>query len=486
MTRTAAGRVKDRCRRIVRRNAGRPWAVALLLVVVAGFGLRFYTSLTPVEKDKGKDSRVYALIAENLYEHGRFGDATIAHPSDWSPGAPLLYAAVYFATGGVHPGAARLAVDLLGTATIVLVFLIAKRLVRRPRRPWARPLAGLVGASLTAFYPTLVWMNHRFYTEPIAAFLLAAAVLAFLWCGDTPADRDARGRIFDRGKPWRFAVPGLLLGLLALVRPDYLPFGFLFGALAFFGASRSFSTNRRSIRAGLVATAVLMIAFVLPIVPWTVRNAVVLDRFVPISTGGGKVLYEGTFLPGDGNEHGWLMHWIPRYDSLRRADRQGEPVTPQEVKDTDADPILDRIAAERFPDLPRDQALSRLARENLDRYLVGDPFGYLSMTIAKIPEMWTHVAPPAVDRRWWAVAYHLVALAFGLLGLVLLTLRRRFEAAIMWTVLAGVTLLGVATLANPRRNVPAMPIVFSLAGYAVATVVSPRKGVRPPSRPKLP
>ena len=34
--------------------------------------------------------------------------------------------------------------------------------------------------------------------------------------------------------------------------------------------------------------------------PWTVRNFVVFERFVPISTGSGKALYVGTFYPADG------------------------------------------------------------------------------------------------------------------------------------------------------------------------------------------
>ncbi len=44
-----------------------------------------------------------------------------------------------------------------------------------------------------------------------------------------------------------------------------------------------------------------LVALLLPIVPWTVRNAIVLDRVVPISTGGGKALYVGTYLPADGD-----------------------------------------------------------------------------------------------------------------------------------------------------------------------------------------
>ena len=45
----------------------------------------------------------------------------------------------------------------------------------------------------------------------------------------------------------------------------------------------------------------LLAGVALVVAPWTVRNAVALDRFVPISTGGGQVLFAGTYLPSDGD-----------------------------------------------------------------------------------------------------------------------------------------------------------------------------------------
>ena len=55
-------------------------------------------------------------------------------------------------------------------------------------------------------------------TEPLAATLLAGAMLGIFWAGDGVA-------------LWRWAVPGLTLGALALVRPEYLAIGFLLAVL---------------------------------------------------------------------------------------------------------------------------------------------------------------------------------------------------------------------------------------------------------------
>ena len=68
-----------------------------------------------------------------------FGDA-----SDWSPGAPLLYAASFYATGGAREGTARIVELLLGLATIVVVYLLGRRVWSAPawadRRPRRRRL----------------------------------------------------------------------------------------------------------------------------------------------------------------------------------------------------------------------------------------------------------------------------------------------------------------------------------------------------------
>jgi CHASE2 domain-containing sensor protein len=60
-------------------------------------------------------------------------------------------------------------------------------------------------------------------------------------------------------------------------------------------------------------------------------------------------------------------------------------------------------------------------------------------------------------------------LALGLLGLALLTLRRRWEAIPIALLLAGISLIGGLLLAGVRRNLPVMPLVLALAGVTVVT-----------------
>jgi 4-amino-4-deoxy-L-arabinose transferase-like glycosyltransferase len=400
--------------------------------------LRVGSALEPLDVRPGSDSAVYASVAEQLYEHQRFAIPGTASPYDWSPGAPLLYAGVYYATGGVHPGAARLVQALLGALAIVLVYLIGRRL--------AGPLAGLAGALLFAVYPVAIFFTGKLMSEPLATCTLAGAVLAFMWAG-------------DRGRPvWAWALPGVLLGLTAFARPEYLAFVVVLALLAL-------------VRRGLLAAAVLAVAFALVVLPWIAHVSGAEGRFVPISTGGGKALFIGTYLPGNGLHLDVKRVLIKRYQGR-------EHLSATELSRTSMTPLLNRVAS-RYPDLPRDAALQRIGRRNAVDYLTHQPLDFAGMVAGKMWHMWH--GSGAAGRSTLGTVYQFAALALALAGLVRLAVRRRWEVLLIGALLLGITVLGGLLLAGTRRNVPLMPLVMALAGVAVAMAVQ-RIWPRIPSR----
>jgi 4-amino-4-deoxy-L-arabinose transferase-like glycosyltransferase len=409
---------------------GRGVLIALAVIVVVGLALRVDSAREPLDVRPGTDSAVYASVAEQLYEHQRFALPGAASPYDWSPGAPLFYAAVYYATGGVHPGAVRLVVALLGALTIVLVYLIGRRL--------AGPLAGLAGAALFALYPVTIFFTGKLMSEPLATLTLAGAVLSFFWAGDE--GRGGWGRI-------TWAVPGVLLGLTAFARPEYLAFIAVFAVIALF-------------RRGLVAAAILAIAFAIPIVPWTVHVSSAEGRFVPISTGGGKALFIGTYLPGNG------LHLDVKRELLRQFEgREDIPAT--ELSRISMTPLLNRVAS-KYPELERDVALQKIGRENAEHYLTDQPLDFAGMVAGKMWHMWH--GSGAAGRSTYGTVYQFGVLALGLAGLVLLAVRRRWEFFLLAALLVGVTVVGGLLLAGTRRNVTLMPLVMALAGMTVFVV----------------
>ena len=94
---------------------------------MVGLGARAYVVANPVA-NPADDSHAYFALAKALYEEGSFGGPEFRDSSDWSPGAPLLYAAAFYATGGAREGTARIVEALMGVAAILVVFLLGRRL----------------------------------------------------------------------------------------------------------------------------------------------------------------------------------------------------------------------------------------------------------------------------------------------------------------------------------------------------------------------
>lgn len=427
--------------------------VALALIAVLGLVVRAYVVVNPVEQP-ADDSAAYFAISKALYTEQSFGGPEFRDSSDWSPGAPFLYAAAYYATGGAREGTARIVEALLGVATILVVFALGWRLGGRELGRWV----GLFAAFAVAVYPPFIHTTGELMSEPPAMLTLPAAVLAFLWAS-------------DRGGTWPWLAPGLLFGLTAMFRPEYLFVGLAFVVLAAIRAGRG-----REWRGGLIAAAVLLVAFALPIIPWTVRNAIVLDRVVPISTGGGKALYVGTYLPADGEYQRVKALLAERY-----LDRDLEPGS-EALDEVNPTALFDKVAAEvqaEHPDLTRDQALGRAGKDNLDKYLGEDPWGYAAMTARKVGRMWSSGVGEAMSSTAGRVV-QIFLVALGLAGFALLGVRRRWwELVALATPIVLVTAIGAASLAAPRRNEVLMTLVFPLAGLALssglAAILSGRK-----------
>lgn len=423
---------------------GKRTLILLALILALGFGLRAYRVVEPLATP-GDDARAYYALASSLYEEGSY-DGRVRDASDWSPGAPLIYAAAFYATGGAREGTARIVELLFGLAAIVVVYLLGRRLNCRP--------AGLLGAFGVAIYPPFIHSTGALFSEPPAMFTLPAAVLAFLWAS-------------ERSKPSAWLLPGLLFGATAMIRPEYLLVGAAFVLLAAIRVARE-----RAWKPGLAAASLLAVGLILPILPWAVRNQVVLDRTVPISTGGGKALYVGTYLPADGEYQRVKATLVQRY--LGR-DLEPGSETLDRVNPT---PLFDRVAA-RHPDLPRDEALGKVGKENFYDYVEEDPLGYAAMTARKVWRMWSAGLGEAMSSTAGRVVQVLIVL-LGLAGLGVLAGRRRYwELVAMATPLVLVTAVGAASLAAPRRNEILMTLIFPLAGIALSragAAISSRRG----------
>jgi len=406
-------------------------AILLALILLLGLGLRVNEAWQG--RDPVHDAVAYSGIAANLERGNGFtwGPSATQPASNYSPGLPLFVAGVYELTGGVHERTARLLLALLGTLAVLFTYLIGRRL--------RGPGAGLIGAAVIAVYPALIEYQGMLMGEPLAATLLSGAVLAVLW-----ADRPRQG---DQARV-RWLVPGILLGALALVRPEYIGVALLVSLVVLI---------RRGWR-GTWAQALLLLAGVAVVVaPWTVRNAIALDRFVPVSTGGGQVLFAGTYLPSDGDPEKVGAEVVQRHPQL---------FGPHAVQHLRLEQILARLAAQRYPETETDQALSKMGKEQLWDDISEEPLEYAGFVAIKVWRIWTRGQRAVMQEPGWKL-FHWAIVLLGAIGLTVLALQRRWEALLIAVIFLAITAISALLVASPRRVLVMMPLLAALAGVGV-------------------
>jgi hypothetical protein len=452
------------------RSGGVAVLAALAVVVVAGLCLRIGWAIDQPSSPP-PDAVAYERIAASLYEGDGFDarapgvEREVQPSSSYAPGLPLLVAGLYVLSGGPNLDFALIVLALVGALAIPLAFLLGRRFavaVCNPvgdKRRWQGPVAGLIAAIAIAIYPALLQYQGVLLTEALAATLLVAAFVAvFAACA--------------RSRPWLWRGVGALHGARALVRPEYLTIAVLLPLTNLLRLTqppadgpirddmRRHSARRRvvgGVLASLVGTALVL-------APWAIRNAIVLERVVPISTGGGKALYIGTYVEADGDGPQLRELLLDRRPALRERLERGGPV--DEPDRMALERVLAVVATESYPGLETDAALGRLGRQNLGDAVTQDPVGLADMLLDKSYATWTHTPRAVIGRQPWRTLQWAIVI-LSLVGLAGLAVRRRFEFVPAAIVLAYMTFVGALLIASPRRELVVLPLLAALAGSGV-------------------
>jgi 4-amino-4-deoxy-L-arabinose transferase-like glycosyltransferase len=427
--------------------ADRRWLLAIVAVAAV---LRVAWCLWAARPPSAQlhDPNFYLLYGEQLASGNGYrlplGEPTAYYP----PGYPFSLVPFFWLlehtplpdTGEVATVAALNIVWQL--AMIVVVFELGRRLT-------GRALAGLVAAGLLALWPNLVFHTAVALTESLFLLLLVAALLLAV-----AAPWEER-----RWEPWRLAAVGAVLGAATLVRPVTVP---VFPLLLVVLLVARFGWRRAIGHTALVcacAAAVLL--------PWLVRNVVVMDA-VALSTNTGDNLCMSRRVGGSGgfelpNDRCFPARFneIPRPESEILRDRHGRELALEFVREHPAEEL--RLVLRR---------LGRTFEDDADGIAAVESYG---------TDPWLADGTRSL-LRGVATGYGLVAGVVALPGLWLLG--RRSPAGLL-VVLTGLGMLAPPLLffGDPRFHVPVVPVA-ALAVGAVATAVRPaRAPAAPPTAP---
>jgi hypothetical protein len=322
------------------------WLVFLAILFVAATFRIAVAHWLP--NDAPDDGRVYAQFARNMLERHVYTHETEA-PYDPSfirlPGYPLFLASIYSVFGHTNNGAVRIIQALIDTATCGLVALLAFYWQPDEKR---KRLTAIAALALAAVCPFTTIYAATILTEVPTTFLVMAMFLAATLAFRTGSIEEGADdkKSFQRALLWWLAA-GLLGGLAVLVRPDN---GLFAAAIGFtlvstapiwravaratrprFGSfgvppaggtneetkeppeggtpnqtGRRFALPAHSLSRTLAAGTLFSLAFVLVLVPWTIRNARVFHLFQPLSPTHGEM--PGEFVPRGYNQ--WLRTWV--------------------------------------------------------------------------------------------------------------------------------------------------------------------------------
>ncbi|MDH7578834.1 MAG: hypothetical protein QHH75_13705 [Bacillota bacterium] len=401
--------------------------ILLFQLLCLALVLRFYVVVVQGPSlELASDDIMYRRSAGILVAYHRFTTFDPDRSSAYvMPGYPLFLSIFYILPDFLpRELLIRIAQGLLSVLQLFFIGAIARRL---ELGYW-----GLLALGVAALYPPLVALPGYFLTESLFGLLVTAAVYCSLDFFNRPIlSTTPSGR---RTLLWHTCLLGLLCGFTALVRPTILPLPVLCLGVIFLRSGegraktgflyRLFERERR--RLGFV----LLLCFCLPLLPWWMRNAVVFQQFIPLSSEGGSPLLLGTYPKG--LPQGYAPDW-PYSKNEMEMNRARTELAWQRIK----------------------AGFTRETGNYLYYYLIRKP--YFLWIVPFYPRSVLGIAGSHL------LLFQFAVFVLAVLGAALLVLSRQGAGVFLTAFLAAYTLEHMVYFSYGRYGLPLLPLVFLLA-----------------------
>jgi 4-amino-4-deoxy-L-arabinose transferase-like glycosyltransferase len=385
---------------------------ALFWVLVGSLLLRIFLVQPLHANGYTGDEREYIALGEKLARGEDFIDSD-GNRSQRSPLFPALLAGI-FMVGGTGLSMAHGLGAVLGMVTVLLGYGLSLRLFKDRR-------AALATAVTLAVYPGLVIYSTLLQTESLyLVFFLGTFLVGY--------------QLLESPRALGGVMIGLLSGLAALTRAVFLVF------FPFLVISLVWMARRRGVSIRLPMT-VAVITMILVILPWTIRNYHVHDRFVPISSLGGTSFLIGNNPYSSGT-------WKPKKGFYEWLDRE----------------LMDRglETHKKISEVTLADAGVAMAFE----YIVSNPAEWAGLMVKKAHMYWIYPITNSdedISLQAIAVLTDIAFLVFSAIGMIIAWPRWRE----MLPLLAAIVVFAVVHIglhAEARYRLPIVPVLSLFTG----------------------
>lgn len=389
-------------------NSNRRWI--LIAIFTAALILRLAASFNaPVFY--GGDDASYDQYAKSILEKHEL--YIFGHVSSFRPPLYIMFLAFIYNFFGVNHMLIKILQSLIGALTCIIIYELGRETISEK--------VGILSAAIAVFYVSLVLIPAHILTETIYTFLFTAAVLFLA--------KNERHSSFK----WQ-ALVGLSLGLASLTKgtPQLFPAFILL--LMLLRAMK----DKIPVKKIILQFTVICLFFLIPIIPWTIRNYGVHKGFVLVTTETGEAFYSA-YHPPEGKRFG--------FSTVDQTKKRWEEIN-----------FRSEIEGSKF-----------LVNENL-KFIRENPLKVIKLTILKIAFMWSPFDWEILGGNGTYNFSYGFIIPFIIAGIIITIKYRIFYSLILYMPIIYSQGIGVAFDASPRYRLPIEPFLIIIASAGIIYV----------------
>lgn len=401
-------------------------------LLLLGFAAKMYTGfhLRETFLERGNSKKYLNALAYNLVLTNEFSIVKGIPSVDYEPLFPFVMSVAY-SLSGPNWLALTIIQALIHLLTSVLIYKIASHL-------W-NIKAGVLAGTFHAFYPYLFTYSLSIYDTTLFVFLLVS-ILYFT--------------LIKNKNYVHFVIVGICFGLAFLTRATILTFiPPLFLYLAYV------ITKRENFLMALTKLSVLMLAIIVTMAPWLIRNHQLTGRYL-ISTHGPFGLWQGN--------NQYSEEYLRKNISLDNIYRLNPPL-----------PIYAKYPIEPRPPKEAVTIADAYQKEAMD-WIKSHPSDFIRMSFLKAQKLWTWNRNPSSnipkfgsneDRQSLNLVSYLPLLIALPFGLILLLKKNRAAALAITGILLCFTGAHMIAMGFTRARIPVDFLLMICFGITLSHLI---------------